>query len=209
MTNASPSIDDSEVVLAFRVHTSQKAYLECFKEWERKLQEEPYLTAAEHRKYDTLGEAEEVDVDVGRYDLEHVRYSLFGCGDARVRAPRAAEHDDLTGCADREPVQGCGGGAVEEVARRVRGDAGAAARDADRGGGGHGAAGHFKNAGRGGKVLARAAVLRPDRGAVPRSLHDRAEPGVRVDKKIPARDMEPLARGEAGGRNSSGEGRGA
>lgn len=58
MTNASPSIDYSEVVLAFRVDTSQKAYLECFKEWERKLQEEPYLTAPEHQKCHILLEAE-------------------------------------------------------------------------------------------------------------------------------------------------------
>ena len=79
MTNASPSIDYSEVELAFRVDPSQKAYLECFKEWERKLQEEPYLTAPEHHKCDILLEAER--------ELRNTGYSPDQCIADTVRFP--------------------------------------------------------------------------------------------------------------------------
>lgn len=58
MTNASPSISDSDTELAFRVDNSQKAYLECFKEWERKLQEKPCPTASEKCKSNILLEAQ-------------------------------------------------------------------------------------------------------------------------------------------------------
>lgn len=77
MTNASPSIDYSEVELAFRVKKSQQDYLECFKGWVGKLQEEPYLTAPWQSKYDTLLEAER--------ELRNTGYSPDQCIEDTVR----------------------------------------------------------------------------------------------------------------------------